>query len=102
MDGRNLHSDRLARGFCIGDVFNLGLWLPGFYCMECAETMTKSSKTITCFIEDDEEGGAEFNDWPGEQCGRWRNGALTDTYYCLLAGTEFCDFDCPLRDWKSG
>jgi len=66
--------------------------------------MTKPSRTITVNGEDirvDDEDAPEFNDWPGEQCGRWRNGELTDTYYCLLAGTEFCDFDCPLRDWKA-
>lgn len=33
---------------------------------------------------------------PGEDCGRWRNGRLDG--YCLLAGTEFCDFECPYRD----
>ena len=62
--------------------------------------MTKPSKTITRFIEDDEEDGAEFYDWPGEQCGRWRNGKLTSVYRCMQAGTEFCDFDCPVRDWE--
>ena len=43
------------------------------------------------FDPDDEKGHD-----PGEDCGRWRNGRLGD--YCLLAGTEFCDFDCPYRD----
>lgn len=33
---------------------------------------------------------------PGEDCGRWRNGRLDG--YCLLAGTELCDFECPYRD----
>jgi hypothetical protein len=32
---------------------------------------------------------------PGEDCGRWRNGALGPYYWCLSAGTEFCDFECP-------
>lgn len=32
----------------------------------------------------------------GTECGRWRNGRLDG--YCLLAGTEYCDFDCPYRD----
>jgi hypothetical protein len=67
--------------------------------------MTKPSKQITfngVVIEDhEEEDGPEFEDWAGEECGRWRNGKLTDVYYCLLAGTEFCDFECPLRDWES-
>ena len=32
--------------------------------------------------------------WEGEECGRWQNGALVTQ--CLNAGTEFCDFDCPI------
>lgn len=40
-------------------------------------------------------GEAGENDNPGEKCGRWRNGTLVS--HCLLAGTEFCDFDCPYR-----
>ena len=31
----------------------------------------------------------------GEECGRWRNGALTS--HCLKAGSEECDFECPYR-----
>jgi hypothetical protein len=30
---------------------------------------------------------------PGAECGRWSNGRLTR--HCALAGTEFCDFECP-------
>lgn len=30
---------------------------------------------------------------PGEECGRWRNGRLGKQ--CALAGTEFCDWECP-------
>ena len=30
-----------------------------------------------------------------EDCGRWLNGRLDQS--CRLAGTEFCDWDCPLR-----
>lgn len=33
---------------------------------------------------------------PGADCGRWSNGRLTSS--CSLAGTEFCDFECPYRD----
>lgn len=32
----------------------------------------------------------------GDACGRWDNGRLTR--FCSMAGTEFCDFDCPYRD----
>jgi hypothetical protein len=37
---------------------------------------------------DDEDAGAE--------CGRWRNGRLSDS--CSKAGSEECDFECPYRD----
>lgn len=30
---------------------------------------------------------------PGADCGRWDNARLGK--YCVLAGTEFCDFECP-------
>lgn len=30
-----------------------------------------------------------------EDCGRWINGRLTHS--CQLAGTEDCDWECPLR-----
>lgn len=33
------------------------------------------------------------------QCGRWINGRLGRA--CTLAGTEFCDFECPMRDVRS-
>lgn len=33
---------------------------------------------------------------PGDECGRWRNGKLSQ--YCAKAGTEECDFECPYRD----
>ncbi len=32
----------------------------------------------------------------GDACGRWDNGRLTRS--CSMAGTEFCDFECPYRD----
>lgn len=32
---------------------------------------------------------------PGSECGRWENGKLSGS--CVLAGTEFCDFECPHR-----
>ena len=40
---------------------------------------------------DDEPDGPE----PGEECGRWRNGRLSQ--YCTKAGSEECDFECPYR-----
>lgn len=29
----------------------------------------------------------------GAECGRWRNGRLSDS--CSKAGSEECDFECP-------
>lgn len=31
----------------------------------------------------------------GPDCGRWFDGRLSQS--CSLAGTEFCDFECPYR-----
>lgn len=31
----------------------------------------------------------------GEECGRWNNGRLGSYYDCSMAGTEFCDWECP-------
>lgn len=44
------------------------------------------------FADDlDAEGSDDGDD--GEACGRWANGQLGQQ--CALAGTEFCDWDCP-------
>lgn len=45
----------------------------------------------------DDENGYERDEWDEdeaalEECGQWPGGG------CQLAGTEFCDFDCPYRD----
>jgi hypothetical protein len=48
--------------------------------------------------EIDEDFGRAMDDdltYPGEECGRWRNGRLGR--YCAKAGTEECDFECPYR-----
>jgi hypothetical protein len=39
--------------------------------------------------EDDDE-----DDDLSAECGRWNNGRLTRQ--CRLAGTEWCDWDCPI------
>lgn len=43
----------------------------------------------------DDDSDAVDEEDPGDECGRWDNGKLGGT--CMLAGTEFCDFDCPHR-----
>jgi hypothetical protein len=43
---------------------------------------------------DDFEPEDEYD--AGEECGRWFDGKLGR--HCSMAGTEFCDWDCPLRD----
>ncbi|MCK1693673.1 hypothetical protein [Bradyrhizobium sp. 144] len=40
-----------------------------------------------CVFEDDEDDREA-------DCGRWRNGQLVSQ--CLLAGTEWCDWHCPI------
>lgn len=47
--------------------------------------------------EEDDDYPWNWEDYdPGEECGRWGNGRLRRQ--CRLAGTEFCDFECPYRD----
>lgn len=47
-------------------------------------------------IDDDQEHGwspeDDYN--TGEECGRWRDGALGK--YCSKAGSEECDWECPI------
>lgn len=43
-----------------------------------------------------DDGPPEDEYDPGEECGRWINSRLTRD--CRLAGSEFCDFECPYRD----
>jgi hypothetical protein len=43
------------------------------------------------YINDDEGDDDDYD--PGEECGRWQNGRLARG--CSLAGTEWCDWDCP-------
>lgn len=45
--------------------------------------------------EFDDEQDDEWLAFSEEDCGRWDNGRLTHS--CLLAGTEECDWECPLR-----
>lgn len=46
------------------------------------------------FEEDDDPDDYD----PGEECGRWINGRLDRL--CRLAGTEFCDWECPYAFWQ--
>jgi hypothetical protein len=42
---------------------------------------------------DPDDDDFEEDDDPGAECGRWNNGRLTRQ--CRLAGSEWCDWDCP-------
>lgn len=42
-------------------------------------------------MPDEVDDGEEYDD--GDDCGRWINGRLGPS--CMLAGTEFCDWECP-------
>lgn len=44
------------------------------------------------YDEEDDEALLGFTE---ADCGRWDNGRLTRS--CTLAGSEDCDFECPLR-----
>lgn len=42
----------------------------------------------------EEDDALDDDDYdPGEECGRWINGRLGKL--CTLAGTEWCDWECP-------
>jgi hypothetical protein len=45
------------------------------------------------FCPDDDDDDDEDDYHPGEECGRWDNGRLGPL--CSLAGTEWCDWECP-------
>lgn len=47
--------------------------------------------------EDDGDWEDEYD--PGDDCGRWdQNAPGGMSKQCRLAGTEFCDFECPYRN----
>lgn len=46
------------------------------------------------FPDDDDCWEDDYD--PGDECGRWDNGRLGKL--CRLAGTEFCDWECPYGD----
>ena len=39
----------------------------------------------------------DFEETLTENCGRWLNGRLMPSYRCTKAGSEECDWECPLR-----
>lgn len=41
-----------------------------------------------------DDDGFEDEDDNSAECGRWDNGRLV--HQCRLAGTEWCDWDCPI------
>lgn len=58
------------------------------------------------FADDWDGDGEELSDEDAdeEECGRWdqnARGGLQPVYFCRLAGTEFCDFICPLREERT-
>lgn len=56
--------------------------------------------TSTDFPDDWDDIEVDEDDFdPGEECGRWgSDGKPGLGRYCTLAGTEFCDWECPYRD----
>jgi hypothetical protein len=47
------------------------------------------------YDQDEFEEDEDMFSFGEDDCGRWMNGKLTHS--CRLAGTEDCDFECPLR-----
>jgi hypothetical protein len=48
------------------------------------------------FQDYDDDDFVDDADMAMEECGRWINGRLGR--HCAKAGSEECDFECPLRD----
>jgi hypothetical protein len=67
---------------------------------EPAERMERRMSDAAWLSPDDDDDpmgdsdGEDASD-SGDECGRWRNGVLGSFRYCLQAGTEFCQFECP-------
>lgn len=61
-------------------------------CRQCG--YPDAEKVADYFVgpDDDDDDPVDDSD-PGEECGRWINGRLDRS--CRLAGTEFCDWECP-------
>ena len=47
-------------------------------------------------LDEIDEAAFDDEDDPGQDCGRWDQNAKGGmSHQCRLAGTEFCDWDCP-------
>ena len=61
-------------------------------------TMAENTMTDDYDYENEyDEDEPDFGAFTEADCGRWINGKLQPVGMCLLAGTEECDWDCPLR-----
>ena len=58
---------------------------------ECGRPEGQCVKGDMDYCSADDDPAEEYD--PGEECGRWQNGRLARG--CSLAGTEWCDWDCP-------
>lgn len=67
-------------------------------CQQCGIETEAGDLCRQCLIDshipDNDE--PEHEEYLGEECGRWVNGRLGKQ--CSLAGTEFCDWECPYGD----
>ncbi len=67
----------------------------------CGACITRRNEEARRELDEyaDQYGDDGYDDYddepddPGEECGRWINGALGQQ--CRLAGSEFCDWECP-------
>jgi hypothetical protein len=60
---------------------------------ECEPMGCSDCGRFHCICFDPFEDDEPFEYDPGEDCGRWDNGRLGP--HCTMAGTEFCDWECP-------
>lgn len=66
----------------------------GWHTVCCSDGDAEFFCSSQCFNESCDYHGDEDDEHdPAEECGRWQNGRLAKG--CSLAGTEWCDWDCP-------
>jgi hypothetical protein len=77
-------------------------------CRDCGEAInagdSRDSLCLKCYLADciDDTMAADDDDDDGdfaeEECGRWYNGKLGRQ--CTKAGSEECDWICPIGPWR--
>jgi len=87
-EGLQEHGLPILTEDCVLTVHNPAMWVD-LDCMTAAADHDNGDEDY-----DDDDWEREFEDAMSE-CG------LTESGACLLAGTEYCDWKCPVREWGS-